>query len=326
MIYLLATGRSFRTSHLEDVCPLEGGFPKLKGFFKEGLRDIHIEVDFSGERKIIRVNGLEKSRLSELLGLVQIIDILPHDVLLLEGEPSRRRRFLDIAISQWDRRYYQHLVKYTQALRQRNKALQDINSLGREKIRVWNKILEENGSFVIWRRKKVVQALNERLGNIYPELTEKGDKEKAEVSYSTSLEGEDISQIANQFCECLLESENKDLAIGFTSIGPHREDILFRLNGQDAKSFGSEGQKRSLVIALKLALGIFLKEKEDKEPIFILDDVLTQLDGARRRGLMRFLDSYQSFLSITSIEFHRDLIREGKWFSVEKGHYSEFTP
>lgn len=326
VIYLLATGRSFRTSHVEELFPFSGGKTLAKGFFVEGPRELTIEIELSLERKVVRVNGAEKARLSALLGFFQVVDILPQDILLIEGEPSRRRRFLDLAVSQWDGRYYSHLVKYTQALRQRNKALQEGADLGRQKVRIWNKILEENGSFIIWRRKKVLQALNDQLSKIYPKLTEKGEGEKTEVFYKTDLESEDLPGIANAFCECLLENEARDLAIGFTTVGPHRDDICFKLNQQEARAFGSEGQKRSLVIALKLALGIYLKELEGKHPIFILDDVLTQLDRSRRRGLANFLHPYQSFVSMTSMEFHRDLIREGKWFSVEKGNYREFVP
>jgi DNA replication and repair protein RecF len=324
VIYLLATGRSFRTLHLDDVFPWSGGVPRAQGFFKENHRELTIEVELSQARRVARVNGAEKARLTELLGLLQVIEILPQDILLIDGEPSRRRRFLDIAISQWDPRYYLHLLKYQQGLRQRNRALQQHLDFEREKVRIWNKILEENGSYLVWQRKRVVKILNEKMGQIYPGMTERG--ETAQVGYKSFCQGESLGEISNDFCNALLEGESRDLSVGFSTIGPHRDDLTFTIQGKETKSFASEGQKRSLVIALKLSLGVFLKEVEGKNPIFILDDVLTQLDDNRRRGLMRALNPYQSFFSITSIEFHRDLIPDGKWFKVKDGQYEEFTP
>jgi DNA replication and repair protein RecF len=324
VIYLLATGRSFRTLHLDDIFPWSGGSPRVQGRFTESQRDLTVEVELTQLKRIARVNGTEKARLTELLGLLQVIEILPQDTLLVDGEPSRRRRFLDIAISQWDPRYYLHLIKYQRGLRQRNRALQQRFDLEREKIRIWNKVLEENGAYIAWQRKRVVKILNGELARIYCGITEKG--EKAEISYKTFCEEEGLEEISNDFCDRLLEEEARDLSAGFSTVGPHRDDLIFTIQGKEARSFGSEGQKRSFVIALKLALGSFLKKEEGKDPIFILDDVLTQLDDTRRKGLMKTLDPFQSFFSITSMEFHRDLVPDGKWFKVRDGQYEEYKP
>jgi len=322
VIYLLATGRSFRTTRIEDIFPWVGGNPKIRGEFKDAGQDLTIEVEISPERKIARINGDEKGRLAGLLGLNQVIEIIPQDVLLVDGEPSRRRRFLDIGICQWDSVYYKHLSKYQQALKQRNSALSQGIDLTRDRLRIWNKILEEHGSYLIWQRKRVVQQLQEQLQKLYPEMAQKD--EKGEVSYRSGIEASEIEAAKDEFCIKLLESESKDMAVGFTTVGPHRDDLVLSVQSREAKSFASEGQKRTLVIALKLALGLFLKETEGKNPIFVLDDVLTQLDEIRRKGLMNALSAHQSFISVTSAEFHGDLVREGKWFQVKGGEFNEY--
>lgn len=322
VIYLLATGRSFRTTRVEETFPWIGGYPKIRGEFKEPGQDLTIEVEIYPERKIARINGDEKGRLAGLLGLNQVIEIVPQDVLLVDGEPSRRRRFLDIGISQWDALYYKHLSKYQQALKQRNSVLSQGLDLTRDRLRIWNKILEEHGAYLVWQRKRVVKQLQEQLARLYPEMAQKD--EKGEVLYRSALGAEEREAVKDEFCIKLLESETKDIAVGFTTVGPHRDDLILILQSRDAKSFASEGQKRTLVIALKLALGLFLKETEGKNPIFVLDDVLTQLDEIRRKGLMMALKDHQSFISVTSAEFHGDLVREGKWFRVERGEFNEY--
>lgn len=282
---------------------------------------LELEIELIRDRKLARVNGSEKARLSQLLGTMQVIEILPQDYLLIDGEPARRRKFLDLAISQWDERYYLHCVRYYQGLRQRNRSLQRGPDLERAGIRVWNKILEEHGAYVIWRRKQVLQSLNPELRSLHAGVAEKD--EEVEVLYRSSIEGDSLEEIQTNFCEKLLQAEERDILFRCTREGPHRDDLSFMMDAREIKNFGSEGQKRSLVIALKLTLGDFLKKREGKTPFFILDDVLTQLDERRRKGLMQVLSPYQSFVSITAIDFHRDLIPQGKWFGVKSGQYEE---
>ncbi|MBI1883238.1 MAG: DNA replication/repair protein RecF [Chlamydiae bacterium] len=318
-IYLLATGRSFRTSNLEDLFPWDGGRPRVRGLFQAKGRPLEVELELSSDRKMARVNGVEKARLSQLLGQVQIVEIIPQDILLVDGEPSRRRRFLDLGISEWDTRYYLHSIKYHQGLRQRNKALQGPPDLARQKVRVWNSILEENGSYLSWKRKKMVEALNEGLSRVYPQVSSKD--ELAEVRYLPTVEGETLEEIRTALCEKFLREEPRDLVLGHTTVGPHRDDLSFLIRGEDASTFASEGQKRSLVIALKLSLGVFLKEVQMRDPIFILDDVLTQLDQGRRKGLLNVLTPYQSFVAVTSRELDQEWMRGGRWFHVQGGSF-----
>lgn len=318
---MLVTGRSFRTLYLDELLPWKGGHPRIKGVFNQVPQETVVEIEFSEERRVVRVNGAEKARLSDLLGSFQAVEILPDDTQLVTGAPSRRRRFLDLAIAQWDHRYYQQILKYQQALRQRNKSLQLKFNLDRDALRIWNKILEENGSYILWQRKRVVDELNRELGPVYGGLTT--TRESCLVSYVSRSSAASLEDIKTEYCEKLLETEARDIETGVTSFGPHRDDLAFLIQGKDADAYASEGQKRSFVIALKLALAHFLKQREGKDPMIILDDVLTQLDRSRRTGLMNALESFQSFISVTSMEFHKDLIPGGKWFRAENGSYSE---
>lgn len=324
MLFLLATGRSFRTQNIDGVFPWLGGNPRIWGLIREDSRDTTVEIECSPTKRTVRINDSEKQRFSELLGTVQMIAILPQDIFLVEGDPARRRRFWDFSISQWDARYYGHLLKYYKCLRQRNSMLQTGDRADQERLRIWNPILEENGAYLIWKREELVRTLNQDLARIYPGMTDQ--KEQVRLEYKATVEGNAPEEIRSQFSQRLFESEGRDWATGFTTVGPHRDDWTFWIQDKEAKVFGSEGQKRSFVISLKLALGSFLRSVEKREPVFILDDVLTQLDGNRRRGLVKILEDYQTFFSMTSVDFHRDLVGQGKWFEVKKGTYEDFTP
>jgi DNA replication and repair protein RecF len=241
-----------------------------------------------GERRRPRrylVDGAPK-RADEALGRIVVVAFFPEDVELLSQAPSARRRYLDAMIGQVDRRHRADTREYQRVLEQRNallRALRDEESASPDELRFWDGELCRLAAAISMRRIAAVHALR---GPFRAEVERWSGEHTVEIAYATPAEGDDEAGRTAAYHRLVDEKREKELWQGSTLVGPHREDLAVSSGGRDLPSFASRGEHRSVVLALKLAEAAWLRERTGASPIFLLDDVLSELDADRRQRLV----------------------------------------
>lgn len=250
-------------------------------------------------KKKIRVNGTPK-RASEVLGLIPSILVSPDDIQLINGSPSLRRRFLDLMISQVDRRYLDDLRRYLKVLFHRNSLLKSLNNPSslNEQLTPWDTQLVKTGINLLTSRIRAISFLQDSLKTIFKSLTNETDDFALDY-ISTVPMLKDESALESSFLEKLSANQSKDIALGSTSVGPHRDDICLRQNGRNVATYASRGQARILTMLMKLGQAIYTEHYHGEQPILLLDDVLAELDEQSRTRLIKYTDQYQQVI-ITS--------------------------
>ena len=277
-------------------------------------------------QKQVRVNGAPR-RVSDLVGEVNAVLFTAQDMGIVLGPPSSRRRYVDILISQVDNRYLRLLQKYQQVMSQRNQLLKAVRD-GRSQpgeLEFWDGELVEAGAYIMQRRAGTVSAVAALAAPLHEELS--GGGEELRIVYSPSVGGDaDERDLGDAMREALKRSRPREIAQGFTAVGPHRDDLLMLLDGLDVGSTASRGQCRTLVLALKLAEASFLRDERGQEPVLLLDDILSELDASRRARVLDRAGLYQQcFLTAATLEsvdrLHIDRMSK---FSVADGKVSPF--
>jgi DNA replication and repair protein RecF len=335
-VYYLATSQSPRTSsdrELINWLANEGDppFARLEGRIEgsDALREVSIVLLNANERlqKEIRVNGV-KRRTLDLVGQLKVVLFMPEDIDLIAGSPEARRRYLDSAISQIDRRYARYLHEYDRVLVQRNSLLRQLRERpgDQEQLEFWDERLTDQGSQIVATRVASVAHLHELLQDVHPRLT--GGAERLHLLYRSSLplqgangllayrqlpldaaqppqeaaESDRPSQagIRAVFQQQLQERQGEEIERGMTLTGPHRDDLRFLVGGVDMCVYGSRGQQRTIAISLKLAELELIRSETGAEPILLLDDVMSELDEERRQYLMDAVHGDQQAIITTT--------------------------
>ena len=292
-------------------------FGKNKALLKMNFIGEQIEKNaeiLNDEKKSIFLNEKKLKKSSEIAGSFNAIIFSPLDLRLITDGPSIRRRFLDLAIGQLYPSYIEILRNYLRAIGHRNKTLKDFkfnNSLS-SLLDVFEKEIAENGRKIIKFRKRYIEILNEFLPNLYNGLS--SGKEILETEYICNSKSEKLE-------ENLKEARKEDMYSGVTSIGPHRDDLEFKINGISARSFASQGQKRSIALCLKLAEAEVLKKNVGEWPVILLDDVMSELDLARQNFVLNHIEGMQSFISCCDPSNVKQL-KNGKIFRMKEGRIS----
>ena len=277
-------------------------------------------------QKQVRVNGAPR-RVSDLVGEVNAVLFTAQDMGIVLGPPSSRRRYVDILISQVDNRYLRLLQKYQQVMSQRNQLLKAVRD-GRSQpgeLEFWDGELVGSGAYIMQRRAGTVSAVAALAAPLHEELS--GGGEELRIVYSPSVGGDaDERDLGDAMREALKRSRPREIAQGFTVVGPHRDDLLMLLDGLDVGSTASRGQCRTLVLALKLAEASFLRDERGQEPVLLLDDILSELDAKRRARVLDRAGLYQQCLltaaTLESVDrLHVDRMSK---FSVADGKVSPF--
>ena len=255
-------------------------------------------------QKYFRVNGAPR-RASTLIGHLNAVMFSANDLEIVYGAPSVRRRYLNILISQTDREYLGAIQRYERVLRQRNHLLRQIRdgSARVNELAFWDDELVKEGICIMAQRHATVRMLSEGANPMYARLS--GGSETLAVSYQPNValpDGSDISResIAELISTKLKEQRRQELARGITVTGPHRDDLTLTLDGMEAAAFASRGQTRTAVLALKLAEAEYMKRRRGQEPVILLDDVLSELDAARREQVLRHAAQYHQALITTA--------------------------
>jgi DNA replication and repair protein RecF len=320
-IYFLSTVKSHRTSRDDEL--IQHG--KLWFYLKSQVSSKNLSnmveiTNVCGEKKKVKINGKVQEKISAIIGKINVVMFSPEDLSLVKGSPSERRRFLDILISGISPSYLYALQEYTSSLRQRNELLKNIkdNKANADSLGSWDELLVRSGAEVIRQRISIVRELAELACEKHKQLT--SDKEELLVTYQSQLERN--SDIERVYRECLIRDVDLDIKRGFTSLGPHRDDLIFEVNCADARKFCSQGQQRTGVLALKLANLELISNKLDDYPIVLLDDVTSELDDNRSNFLFDLLSKIpvQTFLTATSFDGLPIDISDCELFVVEKGN------
>lgn len=354
-IYFLATGHTPHATSdrqlihweaLEEPLPfarLEGDFV-IDGERKRVEIALVIQPTRRGEstriQKTIRVNGVPY-RVSDLIGLINVVLFSPTDTALVVGSPGERRRFLDEMLCQLDRGYARTLARYRRILTQRNHLLRRLRDEGGDpdELRFWDNQLVSSGAVLVHHRLEAIERLKTHAHVIHDALT--GDGEMLDIAYISSVlkgpaaEGVVVQttrgdseasipspgQIEEVFRVRLRERAPAERAQGVTLVGPHRADLSLTVNGIDMRVYSSRGQQRTIALALRLAEATLFHEATGTPPLLLLDDVLGELDAARRRYLMDVVQQHQqAFLTSTDLEdFTPEFLAEATVWHVENG-------
>lgn len=313
-IFLCAIGKSPRVNRDKDLILWNENFSKVTIDYVKNSGNKKIELYlFSNQNKAIKINGVPIKKMGELMGEFNAIYFSPDELKLVKESPDERRRFMDIDLSQFNKNYFYALNKYNKILMQRNKLLKSYNNENiKETLSIWNEQLSEQGAFIILERLKLIEKLKVFATTAHSYLTD--NQENMELSYVGKV-GTSKEEIKNLLKKDYETSFEKDLNLGYTTVGPHRDDIKIVVNGIDIRHFGSQGQQRSAALSLKLAELEVFKSNIGEYPILLLDDVLSELDENRRNKLLNKISDFQTILTCT--EYTEKT--QAKVFKVENG-------
>lgn len=305
-IALLCTGRSYRSARdLEMVNWGVEGYSIQARFQNDGLSNL-LQLYYGPGGRSLFLDGFACANWGEMTGQFPAVIFSPDDLQLLKGPPSLRRRFLDLILLQLQRPYRHHLRQYLRVLTQRNNLLRRLTpgEQAAAQLDIWDEQLVEHGSQVIRRRLGLLATIGPILDESYEAIS--GSREPVVVSYLTDLaipSQAELPEIAGAFRRRLQQLRRLELSRGVTLAGPQRDDVLFLLDGRDARFFASQGQQRTLTLTVKLAEVALLREQLGRPPLFLLDDVLSELDPQRRRCLLAALPgASQAFITCTHHE------------------------
>ncbi|MBC8570637.1 DNA replication/repair protein RecF [Zongyangia hominis] len=320
-IWLLTGARSFRGNRDGDLVRFGEERAKIEAKFFSQMRDQEISIQL-GPKRQSSLNGVavqSGGELSENFGAVVFSPV--HLEIVKEG-PQQRRRFLDTAIGQIKERYQKYLQNLNRILLQRNNLLRDVPFHGelRGLLDVYDEHLAQTSAVITVMRRSYIEKLKIQAEDIYREIS--GGREALSLRYIPSIDGpiEGLSgeELKEVYLAAIQTARENDIAYKTTSVGPHRDDLEITLDGLSARSFGSQGQQRSCVLALKLSEGRILKEVLDDNPVILLDDVLSELDAKRQAYLLREMTGMQVF--ITCCDPHvREQMEGGALFFIERG-------
>lgn len=294
-IYYLGLCKSFKTNDYNELLKKDKDYLYVKGTLVDGEKEYKIVASMTDKGKKISVNNTIYRSLSDYLGFLNIICFSPEDLKLVKGEPKIKRRFLDINIGQKDKIYLKHVIDYNKVLKERNELLKndDIYPQFNDLLKVYTEKLATIGYEIIKRRREFLKDIEPFINKKIKEIS--SDDEEVEICYKPNVSEDDIK---NE----LFKAIEVDKYAKTTTIGPHRDDVVLNINGYNASIYGSQGQQRTIALAIKLGLADYIKKDNDKL-IIILDDVFGELDNKRQIELLRsVMSENQVFITTTSCD------------------------
>lgn len=324
-IWLFCGGHSFRGSKESEMIRFRENFFRLNMRFESGEREQEAQISFDKNRKSITINGVEKSSSSYLTEVFSAVVFSPEHLSLIKRGPNIRRKFLDAAICQHRIRYASMLAKYRQIIDQRNALLKDIykHKELKETLSIWDDSLTIVGAQILKERFDYLRQLREYARSYHSGISQ--EKEELSIEYlctAKATEDDSIEEIREKLSREFIASRQEDYRTGYTSVGPHRDDLEFMINGISARKFGSQGQQRSAVLSLKLSEAELLYHKHGERPVILLDDVLSELDNKRQDFLLNKVEHYQVFVTCCE-ESNKEQLKRGKVFYISSGVVGE---
>lgn len=297
-LYLTSVGKSPKNSKDKQIIKFNQDKAKINLDFSTvaGNKNIQIVLDKTN-KKFIKINNLNILKLTELVGILNVVYFSPDELKLIKDVPEDRRNFLDVSISQFDKNYLYNLLKYDRILKMRNLILksQDSEKNKLEQLALFTPQLIETAEKIIEKRLNFIENIKNIANNIHKNITL---YENLEIFYSYQKTELSIKEdLKNQFDKVI----DKELSLGYTLIGPHRDDIIFKIDGLDCRTYASQGQQRTVALVLKLSLMEVIKKETGEYPILLLDDVLSELDSSRQNRLLALCSNYQTLITCTNL-------------------------
>lgn len=294
-ILMLSTSKSPRARRDRETINWPASFARIQGLVIHGQENYQLELFLDkGGAKIAKIQEA-KRKPAQLLGKLLTVSFDPESLLLVSGAPPLRRRFLDVLLCQISRQYAFWLVEYLKILKERNKLLWRIsqNEAKEADLNVWNEQLIEASRPIIKLRQEAIDFFNQKLSGFYDEIS--GKEQKLSINYKKSAE-------QGKMAEKLKENLYREIKCQATLFGPHRDDFGFELNGKNLALYGSRGEKRTAVLALKFCEVEFLTAKLGERPVLLLDDIFSELDKKRRDSLASFCSHQQTIIATTDLD------------------------
>ena len=316
-----STGKSFRTANDGEMIHLgkEEGTMLVDFTVHQSSQTIKIKLTRNQGKKIY-INDTPIRR-KELMGLFRTVLFTPDEMQLIKGAPQLRRRFLDMEISQVSPRYYEEFLRFSRAVQQRNAAMKEAQFSGKKAdLDLWDMQISSSASYMVKKRVETVERMNRKASEREEMLT--GKKEKLEIRYKQQGSGR-IRCDMEWFMEELSKRREEDSRFCHTSIGPHRDDLLFLMNDMDISAYGSQGQQRTAILSMKLSEMEFVKEETGEYPVLLLDDIGSELDGERRKALFQFIGSRHIQTLVTGTDIPAEV--EGEVVEVRKSDGAEIN-
>ncbi len=339
-VFFCSSARSHRTNSDSDMIMYGENECKMKLDFRKEDREEEIEIILRrNSRKNIKINGVHQTRVSNLVGQLNTILFAPEDLMIIKEGPAQRRKYIDISISQLKPVYFSRIAEYAKVVQQKNALLKNVKQVADmgsflDMMEVFNQRIAFLGAYIIKDRIEYIGSLSKYADEVHKKLT--NSSEKLEIKYIVSLsveginfdivagkEGEEIHDANVGEIEAALKrkldaSVRVEAKRGVSIIGPHRDDFVVLLGGKEIKTYGSQGQQRTAMIAAKLAEIDIVTEITEEKPVLILDDVMSELDENRRGFLLNALYNVQTIITCTDKSiYERHLGENVKCFNID---------
>lgn len=314
-MWLFTGGHSFRGVKDADLVQFEKSNCTLEMEFFAQDRDQTASLTIQDGRRQVSINEIPQRSAVSLVGTFCAVLFSPEHLAFVKGGPAQRRAFVDTALCQSRPAYAKKFALYQRTLQQRNSLLKDIPKHPElmDTLEIWDRKLAGYGAYLTGQRQEYLDMIAQPVQEMYQGISQ--GRETLSVAYVSSIR---CAASENDFYDALVQNRQTDLSFGYTAAGPHRDDLDLRVDGVSARMFGSQGQQRSIVLAVKLAEAQILERLLGEPPVIFLDDVLSELDAARQDFLLHHLKNRQVFLTCCDPNTVRHL-RDGNLFHVENG-------
>lgn len=316
-IYLFARGKSFRSMHDTEMIRFDCDFASVDMEFNDNVRDHKMRIAYSSDgRRLCKHNGIDIKKLSEFIGHFRSVIFCPNHLSLVKDGPSVRRAFIDTAISQIIPSYISDLQKYHSILSQRNALIKNAyfqRDVFDSTVEYWSEQLAESAERISRRRADYIEKLSENSDIFIRDMTE--NKERLSLVYHHAKTKE-------EYMRELMSNHERELKYGSTLYGIHKDDVEIILNDHEARSFASQGQQRSIALAMKLSESEISRKECGSYPVLLLDDVLSELDEKRREYVLSGLSDRQTFITSCSSDDFRS-VGNARTYVVDKGNFTD---
>ncbi|MEC9484673.1 MAG: DNA replication/repair protein RecF [Candidatus Izemoplasma sp.] len=315
---MLAFTKSHKTNKDQDVIQIGDEYAKIKGLIDFKDKEVSLSVIISKTGKKAKYNGIEVERLSEYIGSLNVVFFAPEDLDLIKGNPKIRRRFLNIELGQQSKAYMYNLKKYQTLLKERNnllKTLQEKQTNDYLLLEVITEQLIDYLKLLVNQRRDFIKTINEYANKYYRVLAESNDQ--LSIEYAPSIEDN---------YEKVYRSKYKyDIITGTTNLGAHRDDLKFLINQHEAKTHASQGELRTYVLSIKLALIDSIYQTTKRYPVLLLDDVLSELDKKRQNKLFHVVqENIQTFITTTDLKhISKEALGKTEIYTIKEGTIKE---
>lgn len=321
-VYCCALGRSYRTNKISEIIMWEENFSMIELDLESRCLEKQIRIMYKDDnKKIISINSKNIQKISDLIGNVKVVMFSPEDLKIVKGAYSNRRVFLNMELCQINSKYYNTLSKYNSVLKERN-ALLKKRDVDECMLDVYDDFLAEYGSYIINQRLEYVNMLNEEGEKIHNTLS--SNKEKIFFEYVSKINP--LAIMKDNIKEILINNRKRDIITKVTNVGIHRDYFSVLLNNKEVKDFGSQGQQRTAVLTIKFASSNIIKKVTNEKPIFLLDDVMSELDLNRQKFVFEEIKEHQALITTTGYNNIDEIIDSDimkKIFTIVNGKIKE---